>query len=100
MNRSPPFFITSQMEISRMKVAENVVVRKIEDEVFIYDRERADVHSFNGVGAFIWRCIEKKYDGEAIVDALLEEYEIDRTTAVRDLRKFVGVITEQGLLEP
>ncbi|MBN1758487.1 MAG: PqqD family protein [Chitinispirillaceae bacterium] len=84
----------------RLKIVEKLLVRKIDDEVFIYDRERANVHSFNGVGAFIWCCIEKSYDEEAIINALLEEYEVDKTTADRDLRTFVGTITERGLLEP
>ena len=84
----------------QLKIAEHLLIRQIDDEVFIYDRDRADVHSFNGVGAFIWRCIEKTFDDNAIVEALLEEYEVDRITAERDLRRFVGTITEQGLLEP
>lgn len=54
--------------------------------------------TLNGTGKFIWDALEKETTEEKIVDALLEEYEIDRETAMRDVSLFVEKLREQGLI--
>lgn len=44
----------------------------------------------NGCGRFLWERIPEAESVEALVDALLEEYEVDRETASRDVREFLA----------
>ena len=44
----------------------------------------------NETGAFLWnKMTERDMTEEALVDALLEEYDIDRETAARDVHNMI-----------
>jgi len=80
-----------------IKINEELIVRKIDDEVIIYDRNRSHVHSFNATGVFIWTMIEKGCEKEEIVKALIGEFDIDAVTAEVDVGDFCKSLVLAGL---
>lgn len=52
----------------------------------------------NDVGARIWRLLPGAEDAAAIVDTLLEEYEVDRPTLVQDVQEFLDQMHELRIL--
>lgn len=48
----------------------------------------------NEVGALIWRQLEKAADEEAVLSAILEEFEIDAKTARGDMMEFISRLRE------
>ena len=48
----------------------------------------------NEVGALIWRQLEKAADEEAVLNAILEEFEIDEKTARGDMTEFISRLRE------
>jgi hypothetical protein len=54
--------------------------------------------SLNGSGKFIWQALAAETTEEAIVDALLEEYDVPREVAEIDVKKFIGQLRAEGLL--
>ena len=54
--------------------------------------------SLNGSGKFIWQALSNETSEEAIVDALLAEYDVSREIPEIDVRKFVSQLREEGLL--
>ena len=48
----------------------------------------------NEVGALIWRQLEKAADEEAVLSAILEEFEIDEKTARGDMTEFISRLSE------
>ncbi len=54
--------------------------------------------SLNESGAFLFRLLEQEQTEEKLVDALLQEYEIDRPTAQADVRTFLKVMRDNELL--
>lgn len=52
------------------------------------------VFTTNEVGHFIWQQIDGLRDVEAILTQILDEFEIDRTTAENDLEAFLEKIKE------
>lgn len=48
----------------------------------------------NEVGALIWRELEKAAGKEAILTAILEEFEIDEKTARGDMEEFIFKLRE------
>lgn len=48
----------------------------------------------NEVGALIWRQLEKAADEEAVLNAILEEFEIDEKTARGDMMEFISRLRE------
>ena len=59
---------------------------------------------FNGVittnesGAFLWKCLEKDITEKELLDALLNEYDIEEETALADITDFINKLTEAELL--
>ena len=52
----------------------------------------------NETGAFLWKQMSKRdVSEEELVNALLEEYEIDRETAARDVSRIVASLAEVGV---
>lgn len=57
------------------------------------------IMSLNETGAFLWRLLEAGAGKQALVDALLREYDTDAETAGRDVEAFVARLREKGLIE-
>ena len=55
--------------------------------------------NLNGTGAFLWNKLINGASREQLADALLEEYEVDRETALKDIDTFLTKIQEAGLTE-
>lgn len=53
----------------------------------------------NETGAFLWRALsENDLTEEALVDALLKEYDVSREIAARDVHRVVEMLAENGFL--
>ena len=52
----------------------------------------------NEVGAFLWDALPQAQNEEALVDRLLEEYEVDRQTAHKDVAAFVTKLRQMEIL--
>jgi len=64
------------------------------------------VVDFNGLitlsetGAFLWKLLQDgKEDKEALVAALLEEYDVDRETAEADVTDFLDQLEKESIAE-
>ncbi len=55
--------------------------------------------SVNETGAFIWRQLEKDTTPEAILQNMLEEYEVTEAQAKEDLDAFIQKLREAELLQ-
>lgn len=53
----------------------------------------------NETGAFLWNKMAQDTTLEALIDALLAEYEVDRETAAADIKRLVEQLDENGILE-
>lgn len=53
----------------------------------------------NDVGAFLFRKLQRDTNEEALVQALLEEYEVTPETASQDIRELLNLLDEKGILE-
>lgn len=86
-----------------MKIKENYMLRKVAD-TFVVVPIGSAVAEFNGminlnsVGAFLWSQLEKETDFDTVLDAMLNEYEVDEATAKADLEKFIKELEESNLL--
>jgi hypothetical protein len=81
------------------KIAGDLSVRKVEDEVFILDRKTAHIHSFNRTGAFLWEMVEKGSGEAEMVGGLMQQFEVDRVTAQKDAAEFIDSLRKSGLVE-
>ena len=54
--------------------------------------------SLNSTARFLWDLLAKGCEREALYEALVQEYGIDRELAVRDADNIVSLLSEHGLL--
>lgn len=86
-----------------MKIKENYMLRKVAD-CYVVVPIGAAVAEFNGminlneVGAFLWRQFETETTFEAVLAAMLEEYEVDEAVAKADLQHFVKELEDANLI--
>lgn len=55
--------------------------------------------SVSGVGRDIWDLINKGLSPEEILDALVEDYDVDRAVCREDVKKFIDDLAAHGLVE-
>ena len=46
----------------------------------------------------MWKCLEKDITEKELLDALLNEYDIEEETALADITDFINKLTEAELL--
>ena len=76
----------------------DVSIRKIDNELFVYNRDKALIHTFNRTGAFLWEAITTGREFDVIVDMITETFNVGTNEAVADLQAFVEKLKELGLL--
>lgn len=53
----------------------------------------------NEVGAFIWECLQEEITKEALLDMVLDEFDVDEETARVDMEQFLEGLDKLELLE-
>ena len=87
-----------------MKIKGEFIMRQVLDEYVLVPVNDTALH-FNGiirltsVSALIWEKLEKGADHEAILNDLLQEFNVERETAAADLDEFLQILQEKGLVE-
>ncbi len=74
-------------------------VRKIGDDLFVYDRYKALIHTFNRTGTFLWEAISSGASIDEIVKKTTERFNVSESEASEDVRSFIGKLKELGLLD-
>lgn len=87
-----------------MKIKKDFVMREIGGEYLLIPAN-ATALDFNGiitvneVGAFIWKQLASCDTEEELVNAILQEYDVDKATASADLTEFLDVFRKANLIE-
>ena len=87
-----------------MKIKEGFVLRNVADATIVVPTGKASL-DFNGMitlnetGAFLWRMLENGTDEEAMLAAMLKEFEVEEATARVGIERFVSKLNSEGLLE-
>lgn len=80
-----------------MKIDDTFVLRQIAGDYVILPTGKTTL-SFNGMitvneqGAFLWKLLQQETTTDALVAAILEEYETDEATARADVEDFLEVL--------
>ncbi len=87
-----------------MKIKNGFTVKEIAGQYVVIALGAAS-KIFNGIiklnesGKFIWDKLAEGAERDAIVEALLAEYEVDRATAEADVDKFIEELNGANILE-
>ena len=88
-----------------MKIKKGFELRTVckENIIVAFGEENIDfskVISLNESAALMWRAVlGKDFSAEDMADALMQEYEVDRETALKDAQAMLQQWQEVGLIE-
>lgn len=87
-----------------MKTNADFIIRDIVGETILVPTGNASqsingLISLNDAAEFIWRHIDLVKDRESLVQAVLDEYEVDEETAQRDVNDLLKALGEIGMIE-
>lgn len=85
-----------------MKIKDGYILRSIAGEnVVLPSGDELDLNviiTLNGSARFLWERLEKGAEAGELVDALLEEYDVDRETAAKAVADFCEKLKDHELL--
>lgn len=74
-------------------------VREMGEEILFLDPDGVSIHVADEVGGFIYHLIDGSKDLNTVLEAILEEYDVDRKTAEEDLLAFIHTLVDQKILD-
>ncbi len=84
---------------SVVRAVDSQVSSRLGDEVAILELDQGVYFGLNDTGAFLWNLMQSPVRVNEMHAALVEEYEVDATTAEEDLLRVLGELCDAGLVE-
>ena len=87
-----------------MKIKEGFVLREVAGN-YIVVAVGSGVKTFNGMiqlndtGALLWKQLEQGAEKDQLVDAMMKEYNVEKSVAECDVEEFIESLKEANLLK-
>ena len=86
-----------------MKVKDSFILREVAGQNVVLpmdgDIDMNTMITLNGTGAFLWERLQSDTSEDALVAALLAEYDVDEKRARESVQRFIRTLEENGFLE-
>lgn len=86
-----------------MKIKEGFLLREVAGQTVVIPTgttmELNAMITLNETGAFLWKAMQEETTEDALVQALLKEYDVDEATAKDAVKAFVAKLNENGIAE-
>ena len=79
--------------------SDTVFAQEVDGEMVLLDMESENYFGLDEVGTAIWQAMQEKETLQEVLEALLEQYEVEAEVLERDLSDFVTKLLESGLVE-
>lgn len=87
-------------EKTRPAASDEVLAAHLEGEAVLLHLGAKSYFRLNATGAVLWKGLERGLDRDALLEELLENFEVDRETAEAELDRFLAELAERGLTRP
>ena len=84
----------------RYKAIAEALVATLSDGAVLLNLQTKRYYSLNETGTRIWEMVQQTADEEAIVVALLREYEVEEQMARAEVRRILDELIEAQLIVP
>jgi hypothetical protein len=82
-----------------IKRVDEIVTSSLDGEVVMMSIEKGKYYSLNPVSSHIWSLLEEEKSIDFILANLLEVYDIDTDTCMKETSKFIGDMIEENLIQ-
>jgi len=72
--------------------------QEIQGQAVVVVPARRELHQLDETATFLWAALAKEATVADLVAALCGEFDVDEHTAEKDVRQFVSVLAEKGLV--
>lgn len=79
-------------------IPDAIVYKKVGDETVLLDFERGVYYGLGETGAFVWERLAAGSSRDAIIDALLAEYDATRDEVTADVDALLADLESHGLI--
>lgn len=84
----------------RYRSIPEALVATLADGAVLLNLQTKRYFSLNETGTRIWEMVQQTAGEDAIVEALLEEYEVDEATARSEVRRILDELIDAQLIVP
>jgi hypothetical protein len=81
-----------------VRIADGIVFKEVGDEMVLLDFERGIYFGLDPIGARIWQLITEEKSVAAIVDTLVDEYDVTRDELERDVAELLDDLVAKSLI--
>ena len=81
-----------------IEISPDVLFQEVSGETVLLDLESEQYFGLDAVGTRIWTLIGEGVSIGAMIDTLLQEYEVERATLEADLADLLARLAEAGLI--
>ena len=81
-----------------LKPADHILYGSFEDQLAVCDTSTEEVFQLSDVASDMWQALVDRGSLQVASDALVEEYDVDKTTLADDLRTFADDLIARGML--
>ena len=81
--------------LQRLRQNQRTACRVIDGKAIVITIDQNQLHVLNGVGTRIWGLCDGR-SLNAIVDVIVDEFEVERDRALQDVREFAGRLVVLG----
>lgn len=78
----------------------DLVATDMDGETVMMSIERGEYFGLGGVGSRVWELLAQPTSLAQLADAIGAEYEVDASTCLADLQRFVADLLANGLVAP
>ena len=82
----------------KVTFAETVFAQEVDGEMVLLDMNSENYFGLDAVGTDIWQAMQEKECLTEVLEALLEQYEVEEEVLKKDLLNFVDKLQESGLI--
>jgi len=80
-------------------VSDDVLFQEVSGETVLLDLDSESYFGLDEIGTRIWKLLNDETSAGEMVDALLEEYEVERETLEVDVAELLENLLEAGLIK-
>jgi Coenzyme PQQ synthesis protein D (PqqD) len=92
--------VTAMSDETTYTVPEEVLAAHLEGEAVLLHMETKDYFRLNATAAVVWKGLERGLDRAGLLDALLEQFDVEREAAAAELDRLLGELTARKLIVP
>jgi len=82
----------------KIMFADTVFAQEVDGEMVLLDMNSENYFGLDAVGTDIWQTMQEKETLQNVLEALLEQYDVEEEVLKNDLLAFVQRLKESGLI--